>query len=78
MGPTGVSIDYAGVWQAVRSGHDGAGLRAVLSVPVRVREQTIGTLNAFRSAPGRWRPDQIRACTAYAGIIGILLRLGAG
>jgi hypothetical protein len=37
----------------------------------------VGTLNAFRSEPQRWMSEQTRAVEAYAGIIGVLLRLGA-
>jgi GAF domain-containing protein len=51
-------------------------VRAVLSVPVRVREQVVGTLNALRGEPLGWTAAHIRAVEAYAGIVAVLLRLG--
>lgn len=52
-------------------------VRAVLSVPVRVREQVVGTLNALRAQTTRWTTTDVRAVEAYAGIVGVLLRLGS-
>lgn len=54
-----------------------AAVRGVLSVPVRVREQVVGTLNAFREEPTRWTAADVRAVEAYAGIVAVLLRLGS-
>jgi GAF domain-containing protein len=74
------------LWEVLR-GH-GAGsavsaeervwaVRAVLSVPVRVREQVVGTLNALREEPTRWTTTDVRAIEAYAGIVAVLLRLSS-
>jgi GAF domain-containing protein len=52
-------------------------VRAVLSVPVRVGGRVAGTLNALRARPEPWTADDARAIEAYAGIIGVLLGLGA-
>jgi GAF domain-containing protein len=74
--------NYAALWQWLvadsrREDLAGVPVRAVLSVPVRVAGRAVGTLNAFRSQPQRWVSEQTRAVEAYAGIIGVLLRLGA-
>jgi GAF domain-containing protein len=72
---------YAAVWERVGGRSDGAsgsgGLRSVLSVPVRVRGETVGTLNAFHRAPQHWDGTQVRAIEAYGAVIAILLRLEA-
>lgn len=74
------STEYAAVWEAVRGrsdGASGAGVRSVLSAPVQVRGETVGTLNALHAAPQRWHESQVRAVGAYASVIAILLRLEA-
>jgi GAF domain-containing protein len=74
------STEYAAVWEAVRDrpdGASGAGVRSVLSAPVRVRGETVGTLNALHRDPQRWHESQVRAVAAYASVIAILLRLEA-
>jgi GAF domain-containing protein len=73
---------YAAVWERVGGRSDGAsgsggGVRSVLSVPVRVRGETVGTLNAFHRTPQRWDTAQVRAIEAYGAVIAILLRLEA-
>jgi GAF domain-containing protein len=55
----------------------GAGVRAVLSAPITIRGEVIGTLNGIRARPTPWTAQDIRAAQAYAGILGVLLRLGA-
>jgi GAF domain-containing protein len=68
--------DYAALWHYLQE-DAAAPVRAVLSVPVGVAGRTVGTLNAFRCEPHLWTPEQAQAVTAYAGILGVLLRLGA-
>jgi GAF domain-containing protein len=71
--------DYPAVWNWLTS-HPrppASDVRSVLSVPVPVRGETVGTLNALHHAPQSWDTAQVRAVEAYAGLIGILLRLGA-
>jgi GAF domain-containing protein len=54
----------------------GAAVKSVLCVPVLVRGQAIGNLNAYRNRPGPWSERDRRAAAAYADLIGLLLRLG--
>jgi GAF domain-containing protein len=49
---------------------------SVLSVPVLVRGQPAGNLNAYRDHTGPWSERDRRAAAAYADLIGLLLRLG--
>ena len=78
----GTSPQYAAVWRWLRqyAENDGGSetpvVRAVLSVPVRVHGAIVGTLNALRLEPVRWGSDHVRAVEAYAGIVGVLIRLG--
>lgn len=72
--------EYAALWQWLRDetaeGKEPP-VRAVLSVPVRVRGRVVGTLNALRARPEPWGAEHTAAVSAYAGLIGVLLRLGA-
>jgi GAF domain-containing protein len=54
----------------------GAAVHSVLSVPVLVRGQPAGNLNAYRNRTGPWSERERRAAEAYADLIGLLLRLG--
>jgi GAF domain-containing protein len=71
--------DYAPVWNwlTTRPQPPATEVRSVLSAPVPVRGETVGTLNALHHTPQSWDAAQVRAVEAYAGLIGILLRLGA-
>jgi GAF domain-containing protein len=75
------SAPYTALWQHLRSGSNGTSgggaLRAVLSAPVRVAGETVGTLNGFHRAPQHWDGSQVRAVEAYAAVLAILLRLEA-
>jgi GAF domain-containing protein len=53
-----------------------AAVHSVLSVPVLVRGQPAGNLNAYRNRPGPWSERDQRAAETYADLIGLLLRLG--
>jgi GAF domain-containing protein len=76
------SEQYAALWRWLRQyaendEHSGTPVvRAVLSVPVRVDGAIVGTLNALRLEPVHWGSDHVRAVEAYAGIVGVLIRLG--
>jgi len=70
--------EYAALWRWLTEEAGGApAVRAVLSIPVRAGGRVVGTLNALRSEPERWGAEHVGAVGAYAGIIGVLLRLGA-
>jgi GAF domain-containing protein len=71
------SADYAELWGWLGQQAGGPSVRAVLSAPVRVRGNVVGTLNALRSQPEQWGGEHADAIEAYANIIGVLLRLGA-
>ncbi|WP_250007755.1 GAF domain-containing protein [Actinoplanes sp. M2I2] len=78
--------DYAALWQSIQAAAEHTddrtprvpSARAVLSVPVRVAGNVVGTLNALRSRPHDWTPEEVTAVEAYAGLMGVLLRLGSG
>jgi GAF domain-containing protein len=67
------SDTYAEVWAALAPD----AVRAVLSVPVRVGESVVGTLNALGRRPRHWTSESVRATEAYAGVIAVMLRLSA-
>jgi GAF domain-containing protein len=70
--------DYADLWRWLQQHYDsGVPVRAVLSAPVRVRGRVAGTLNALCAAAEPWSDDHAQAVEAYAGILGVLLRLAA-
>jgi GAF domain-containing protein len=71
------STDYAPVWEWLTRSGEAPQVRSVLSAPVPVNGETVGTLNALHRAPQSWESAQVRAVQAYAGLIGIQLRLGA-
>jgi hypothetical protein len=39
--------------------------------------EIVGTLNALRLSPLHWSTEHVRAVEAYAGIVGVLIRLGS-
>jgi GAF domain-containing protein len=71
------STDYAPVWEWLTRAGEAPDVRSVLSAPVLVSGETVGTLNALHRSPQSWESAQVRAVQAYAGLIGIQLRLGA-
>lgn len=76
------SSAYAALWEWLQTSADGsppaaASVRAVLSAPVRARGEVVGNLNCISAEPHSWDPAQVRASEAYAGLVGVLLRLGA-
>lgn len=72
--------EYAALWEWLGT-NGSAGtppVRAILSAPVPVDGSVAGTLNVLRSTPHRWTSEQVEAVEAYAGIMGVMLRLGSG
>ncbi len=54
------------------------GVRAVLSAPIRVAGDVVGTLTALRGQPRDWTAAQVAGSEVVAGMIGRLLELSAG
>ncbi|MGN7798851.1 ANTAR domain-containing protein [Leifsonia sp. 22587] len=61
-------------WQAFHERADEQGFAAIDAIPMRLRDQTIGTLNLFRTSPGDLPEDDLVAAQAFADVatIGIL------
>jgi len=61
-------------WPVFATGALDQRFHAVLAVPMRLRAETIGTLNLFREAPGRFDPADVVVARGLADIatIGIL------
>lgn len=61
-------------WSAFRDSALDQGFHAVDALPMRLRNQTIGTLNLLRTSPGLAPADDIAAAQAFADVatIGIL------
>jgi len=51
----------------------GAGVRAVLGVPVRLGGGPVGTMNVYRDAPHPWDGSEVHTLQAYGQVIGDLL-----
>ena len=56
-------------WPGLGELLEGAGVRAVLGVPVRMAGGAIGSLNVYRSTTSTWSDDEITAISAYAAVI---------
>jgi GAF domain-containing protein len=52
----------------------GHGVRAVLGVPVNLRQGPVGTLNVYAAQPHRWDDGDVAAIQAYTRVIASLLR----
>jgi GAF domain-containing protein len=50
------------------------GVRAVLGVPIDLRDGPMGTLNVYAGAPRRWDDSDVAAIQAYTRVIASLLR----
>lgn len=61
-------------WPEFRASADEQGFRGVFAIPMRLRDQTIGALNLFRSERGELNEHDLRAGQALADVatIGIL------
>lgn len=51
------------------------GYRSVISLPLRSKGQTIGTLNCYQSQPRRYVPDEVRTLTMAATQVGIAIEI---
>ena len=60
---------YRALWREVV----GSGVRGVLSIPVWVRQQVVGNLNAVTAQAHVWSDAERRAGEAYATLVGQLL-----
>jgi hypothetical protein len=52
-------------------------VRGVISVPVRLQGQPVGTLNAYTTSPRAWSAQEIDALGALAAVTADLIRTGA-
>ncbi|QHC65755.1 GAF domain-containing protein [Rathayibacter sp. VKM Ac-2759] len=55
-------------WPAFAHGVRDSGYHSVHAVPLRLRRQTIGSLNFFRDKPGRLDPDDVPAAQTIADV----------
>jgi GAF domain-containing protein len=61
-------------WPSVGPLAAGHGVRAVLGVPIDLREGPVGTLNVYAAQPHRWDDGDVAAIRAYTRVIASLLR----
>jgi GAF domain-containing protein len=61
-------------WPSVGPLAAGHGVRAVLGVPIDLRDGPMGTLNVYAAHPRRWDDSEIAAIQAYTRVIASLLR----
>ena len=66
-------LDRSERWPRFREQALGAGFRAALAVPMRLRDEVVGALNLFRTQPGGLDDDDMAACRALAGVATIAL-----
>jgi GAF domain-containing protein len=66
-------MEHGRRWPLFRAEAFGAGFRAALAVPMRLRDDVIGALNLFRSQPGGLDADDLAACRALADVATIAL-----
>src|SRR4051794_18502786 len=64
---------YGKLWCAL----EGTGVRAILSVPIRVSGRVTGNLNALDAEPHRWSAEEVTATRAFAEVVSTLLGLGS-
>jgi GAF domain-containing protein len=61
-------------WPSVGPLAAGHGIRAVLGVPINLREGPVGTLNVYAARPHAWDQSDVAAIQAYTRVIASLLR----
>jgi GAF domain-containing protein len=61
-------------WPSVGPLAAGHGVRAVLGVPINLRDGPVGTLNVYAARPHRWDDSEVAAIQAYTRVIASLLR----
>jgi GAF domain-containing protein len=70
----GDDLDADPRWPSVGPLAAGHGVRAVLGVPIDLREGPVGTLNVYAAKPHRWDDGDVAAIQAYTRVIASLLR----
>jgi len=66
-------VEHGVRWPRFREEALAAGFRAVMAVPMSLRDEVIGALNLFRAAPGGLGEDDRSACRALADVATIAL-----
>jgi GAF domain-containing protein len=61
-------------WPSVGPLAAGHGVRAVLGVPINLRDGPVGTLNVYATRTHRWDDSDVAAIQAYTRVIASLLR----
>src|SRR5215213_12017305 len=61
-------------WPSVGPLAAGHGVRAVLGVPIDLRDGPMGTLNVYAAHPRGWDDSEVAAIRAYTRVIASLLR----
>jgi GAF domain-containing protein len=56
-------------WPALRAALGATGIRAVMGVPVRIDDNTIGSLNAYARKPKLWDDSETDALSAYGHLL---------
>jgi GAF domain-containing protein len=64
-------------WDRIAVAVDQLQVRGVLSVPVQLAGQPVGTLNAYTTSPRAWSAQEIDALGALAAVTTDLIRTGA-
>jgi hypothetical protein len=64
------------VWDRVAAVVGQLRIRGVLSVPVRLASQPVGTLNAYTSQPRAWSMEEVEAVGAFAAVTADLVHTG--
>jgi GAF domain-containing protein len=70
---TAADLTAARRWPQFAAAARDAGFSAVQALPMRLREQVIGTLNLFRATPGPFDPADVRVGQALADVATISL-----
>jgi len=70
----GDDLDADPRWPSVGPLAAAHGVRAVLGVPIDLREGPVGTLNVYAAQPHRWDDGDVAAIQAYSRVIASLLR----
>ena len=70
----GDDLDADPRWPSVGPLAAAHGVRAVLGVPIDLREGPVGTLNVYAAQPHRWDAGDVAAIQAYSRVIASLLR----
>jgi GAF domain-containing protein len=60
-------------WPALKE-LPGAGVRAVLGVPLHADRVPVGSLNVYRDRPHEWTDSEVTALTAYSSLIETVLQ----